>query len=397
MPRFNREEKSLIVIQALIYFASALANVFVNIFFFSRSDLKTTVLYTLIALIFLLIFYTLSGRSLKKVSAGFLIKLGIMAWAVFYFLMFYLRSESIHYVIWLGALNGFAGGNFWAGFNLSQYINTNKDKRVEYFGSSVGVVSFLQAMAPFIGGAIINIAYFRQWFGQDANYGALFLLVSLIFLTAFFVVRRLPIHNISLFSYKDVIYHQRSKQWKLILSQWTLFGLFDSSFGVVGGIMYYLILKKELLVGSAQTAGLLLGAAGSIISIILLRKKAGYYWVGALGFSAGLAGFALFQNLFGLVFYVIVGGITTPFLTNWLAVVLLRAIDKVEKPWQEKYQFLLEKDMCLGTARVLSMSFLFCFIQFGNQVTFARYWLYFVPFVPLFIGMLLWRYQQSEK
>jgi MFS family permease len=397
MPRFNLEEKKLIFIQSFISFGSALASVFVNIFFFANSDLKTTLFYNLIVFSTLLLFYFLSGWSLRRFSSGILIKSGILAWAFFYFLMFFLRTNAIHYVALLAIISGFAAGNYWAGFNLNQYIFTNKNKRVEYFGSSAGAISFLQAIAPFIGGAIVSFTSLRKFFGADAGYGLLFLAVCLIFLLVYFVAGRLPTHDILRFSYKDVIYHKRSMQWKIILCQQMVLGLFDGSFAVVGGIMYFLILKKVLLVGGAQTVGLLLGTAGSMISIYLLKKRAGYYWIGALGFSVGLIGFAMFQNLYGLIFYIIVGGITTPFLTNWLSIVFLHAIDKVEKPWEEKYQFLLERDTCLGAARVVSMLFLFFFIQLGNQVTFAKYWLYFVPLAPILLGVLLRKYSKVES
>ncbi len=397
MPKFNSEEKKLIFIQGCIYFAWALANVFVNIFFFSHSNLTTTVFYNLISLVFLLVFYFLSGWSLRKFSSGTLIKTGILAWAVFYLLMFYLKTEVVNYVLLLGFINGFAAGNYWAGFNLSQYIYTNQNKRIEYFGSSTGVASFLQAIAPFIGGFIISVPNLHKFFGINTGYGLLFLFVFLIFATVLLVVGKLPIHKAPNFSYKDLIYHKRSKQWKIILLQQILLGLFDSSFLVVAGIMYFLILKKELFVGEAQTVGLLLGAIGSIFSITLLRRHGNYYWIGALGFSIGLAGFALFQNLWGLIFYVIVGGITTPFLTNWLSIILLRTIDDVEQPWEEKYHFLLERDTVLGVARILSLIFLFFFIQLGNQIAFARHWLYLVPFIPLLEGILAWQYQKISS
>jgi YQGE family putative transporter len=397
MPKFNLEEKKLIFIQAFIFFGSALASVFVNIFFFANSDLKTTILYNLILFIVLLLFYVLSGWSLRKFSSGFLIKLGILAWAVFYFLMFFLRTDAIHYVFLLAILYGFAAGNYWAGYNLNQYIFTNRNKRIEYFGSSMGVASFLQAIAPFMGGAIISFTNLHKLFGTNAGYGLLFLIVCLIFLLVYFVVGKLPSHDALRFSYKDIIYHKRSKQWKLVLFQQVPLGLFDGSFTMMAGIMYFLILKRELFVGSAQTTGLLLGAIGSIISISLLKKREGYYWIGALGLSVGLVVFALLQNLFGLIFYIIIGGITTPFLTNWLSIVLFHAIDKVEKPWEEKYQFLIERDTVLGIARILSLLFLFFFIQLGDQITFAKHWLYFVPLMPILLGILLWKYAQLDS
>jgi len=48
MAEFNREEKNLILIQAINYFSAALAGIFVTVYFFNHSDLKTTIFYNLI-------------------------------------------------------------------------------------------------------------------------------------------------------------------------------------------------------------------------------------------------------------------------------------------------------------------------------------------------------------
>lgn len=112
---FNSEEKNLITIQALDYFSGALAGIFVTVYFYSSSDIKTTMLYNVIMFSSLLFFYVASGWSLKKVSSAFLIKAGLVAGALFYFLLFILREQSVKFIIPLGILSGFGAGNYWAG------------------------------------------------------------------------------------------------------------------------------------------------------------------------------------------------------------------------------------------------------------------------------------------
>src|SRR3989338_8721986 len=204
---FNREEKNLMFIQALSYFSAALAGIFVTVYFFSHSDLKTTIFYNLIVYITLLFFYVASGWTLKKVSSAFLIRVGLFGSALFYLALFLLKEQSVKFIIPLGLLSGFSAGNYWAGLNLNQYIFTNKEKRVEYFGSVTGIINFLSAIAPFIGGTIISLFISFSMFGREAGYSFLFFIVFMLLIVMVFLVGKLPSHAIPNFSYKHIISH----------------------------------------------------------------------------------------------------------------------------------------------------------------------------------------------
>src|SRR3989338_6005769 len=180
MANFTQEEKNLMLIQALNYFSAALAGIFVTIYFFNLSDLKTTIFYNFISYVTLLFFYVASGWALKKVSSAFLIRMSLFTSSLFYLALFILKGQSIRFIIPLGILSGFSAGNYWAGYNLNQYLFTNKEKRMEYFGSITGIINFLSAVAPLIGGLIISIMKSYESFGAETGYNALFFLVFLI-------------------------------------------------------------------------------------------------------------------------------------------------------------------------------------------------------------------------
>lgn len=394
---FNSEEKNLMLIQAMDYFTYSLANIFVTVYFYAHSDLKTTVLYNIVLFTNLLFFYVASGWTLKKVSSAFLIRIGLASSALFYFLLFVLKEQSLNFVIPLGIISGFGAGNYWAGFNLNQYIFTNKEKRVEYFGSISGIINLLQAVAPLIGGVIITLTKSRQIFGIEAGYTLLFFIVFLILAVMVLVVGKLPSHECPNFSYGHIISHKRSKAWKLILWQQAILGLYDVSLGIVIGILFYLIVKSEFNLGGTQTIAALLGAIASIISIRLLNKNNNYYWVGAVGLAIGIGLFAIFQNWFGVLLFILITGFCAPFLNNWISIVYFKTMDTIDSSWKEKYHLMLERDMALGIPRILSCVFLFIFLQFGDQVQLARTWLYFLPFLPLILGFLLWKMKPNAK
>lgn len=394
---FNREEKNLMIIQAIDYFSAALAGIFVTVYFFSHSDLKTTIFYNLIVYITLLFFYVASGWTLKKVSSAFLIRFSLISSALFYLALFLLKEQSIKFIIPLGLLFGFSRGNYWAGFNLNQYIFTNKEKRVEYFGSATGVINFLSAVAPFIGGTIISLVISFSMFGREGGYSFLFFIVFILLMIMVFLVGRLPSHDIPNFSYKHIVLHKRLKSWGLILQQQFILGLYDTSLVAVTSILFFLILKNEFNLGGAQTIAYILGALGSIISIKVLNKNKNFYWLGSLGLAIGIGAFATWQNLYGIFLFILITGFFAPFLNNWLTTVYFKTMDEINNQWTEKYHLMLERDIALGTPRILSFLFLFIFLQFGDQIQLARFWLYLLPFFPLTLGYLLNKINRETK
>lgn len=389
MTVFNREERNLMFIQAIDYFSATLASIFVTLYFFNHSDLKTTIFYNIILYITLLFFYVASGWTLKKVSSAFLIRVGLFSSALFYLALFILKEQSVKFIVPLGLLSGFSAGNYWAGFNLNQYIFTNKEKRVEYFGSVTGIINFLSALAPTIGGGIISLIMAFTVFGREGGYNILFFLVFILLMIIVFLIGKLPHHEIPDFSYSHIIFHKRSKNWKLILWQQFVLGLYDTSLGIVTSILFFLILKKEFNLGGIQTIAYILGTLGSMISIKVLNKEKNFYWFGNLGLAIGIGLFAVLKNIYGIIFFIIITGFCAPFLNNWLSTIYFRALDEVNTHWTEKYHLMLERDTALGISRILSLIFIFVFIQYGNQIKFAQFSLYILLFIPLILGILV--------
>ncbi len=389
MTSLNREERHLIAIQGLDYFASGLATIFVTIFLFAHSDLRTTVLFQLMMFGSLLTFYTLSGWTLQKFSSGTHMRVGVASRAIFYLLLFLLQGKTIHYLVPLAIFNGFGSGIYWAALNLNQYIFSNVAKREQYFGYTLAVVNFLSAIAPFLGGVIITITATKLSWGIGTGYTTLFFLVFLILAFMVFFIGKLPKHEMPSFSYRHLFSKKRSTSWKLVLWQHALMGLFDVTLDIIVGILFYLILKQEVLIGAAQTLGIIIGAVGGLASAKLLEKQHRYFWLGSIGVALALAVFALMQNTTGLWMFVIISGFCSPFLKTWISSVWFKTMDTIPDHWKNKFHLLLERDISLGLCRILSLLFLYAYLAHGDQVILARQWLIILPLLPLAIGILL--------
>ncbi len=389
MASLSRDERHLITIEGLDYFVNGLASVFVTIFIFAHSDLRTTVLFSLWSFVSLLVFIVAAAWVLRRVSSGLLMKISIVCGAVFYLLLFYLQGNAIHYLFPLAIFSGFGGGMFWASFNLNQYILTNEVGREQYFGWAMSVINFLSAIAPFIGGSIITLAGTTLYFGVSPGYALLFFIVFILLLCMVLFIGKLPSHEIPQFSYRDLFRKSRTRTWNLVLGQQMLLGLYDVAFGTISGVLFYLILRQEFWVGAAQAISYLLGTVTGVVSAKFLRKDPRWFWLGSLGLAAGNLVFAVMQNTTGLWIFVIVTGITGPFINTWLSTVSFQAIDAVKDHWRDKYHFLVERDIVLGVPRVISYIVLYMLLAHGDQVTLAREWLYIAPVLPFTIGVLL--------
>jgi len=389
MKQLSKEEQNLIVMQGVSTFAASLAGIFVTLFFFQYSDVKTTLLYYAIVLSMLLFWNVLSGYTLRIVSSGTLVKIGLISSALYYFLLFLLQEKAITFFIPLALLHGFSAGNYWAGYNLNQYIYTPRGSRVKYFSSVMILMNMFQAIGPAIGGLIVTLGGSVTFFHVKLGYSLLFLIVSLLLGFSSFLIGRLPSHEAPVFSFSHLFSHKRSKAWKYVLMQQATLGFYDVLLGTVSGVLMYLILKKELFLGFTQTSAFLLGAIGGYIASKTLERSRRTYWIGVLGLTVGIGLFAFFQNVFGILAYTVITGISAPFLHIWLSSVYYKAIDSHDRHWSEKYHLMIERESALGIPRVISYLLLYGIVQYGDQIQFAKYSLFVLMFFPLLIGLFL--------
>ncbi len=396
MASLSSDERKLLIIGGLDILAYALAGVFVTVFFFTNSDLRTTILYRAIAFASMTFFFGVAGWALKKVSSGFLMKVGLIGSVIYFLLLFYLKEKSIAYSIPLGILDGFTGAAYWAGFNLNQYILTHQSRRLQYFGWGSAVVNIASAAGPMIGGLIITTVKNAT---LDAVYGysTLFFLVAAIIAAVIVVIGKLPAHGIPQFSYRHLWQNRRLAQWKIVLVQQGVLGLYDVAVTTVTGVLLFLILKNEAKLGGVLAVSSAIATVSTLLSIRLLTKHKTWYWIGSIGLAAGIGYFGFSQTPFGMWFFIIVTALCVPFLMNTLATVMYDAMDRAPGAWQHKYHMILERDVVLGTLRTISYIGLYCFLGFGDQVTLAKTSLLILPIAPILLGFLLFWYHRIPK
>ena len=259
---------------------------------------------------------------------------------------------------------------------------------MEYFGWALALVNLAQAVGPAVGGLIIAFAG-ASALGVMGGYGTLFLLVSIIIAGITLLIGKLPTHELPAFRYRHLLEHKRSREWKLVLGQQGANGLYDVASNTVIGVLLYTIIHEEAKLGVTLAVASVIGMISSLGAIRLLTRFGWSYWIGAVGLGLSLILFALFQNWSGVVLFLILSALTVPLLQTRMSTTFYEALDHAPGTWQDKYHFLLERDVVLAVLRMVSYIGLYGILLFGNEITLARSWLLILPIVPLFIAFLL--------
>lgn len=389
----TKDEKSLIQVQALNSFATALASIFLQIYIFRLTGFVGVVFFNLSTYIFLLTFYTLSGFLLRRFSTNTLILGGIFLNVFLYLLLIVLKQNAVNYLFSLGIVNGIGSGLYWSGFNLSQYIHTSSRTRDDYFGKGSSFIYVGSSIGPLLGGLIV--ASLNSFFHFPyVGYYALFSIVVLINLSLFFIAYKLPAYKGVQFSVKQ-LFIEKSKKWRLVLQQNVVLGLWDLAFFTLTSILLFQIIKSEAGVGLVRALILILAAVVSFFAGKFLSRFKRLYLLGAIGTALSIAIFAFSQNLSGVIILGFVYGISSPFLNIPLSSATLNTIDENKKSWQEKYHMFLERDGVLGFARVISYFVLyFLFLSF-DKTDVAKNWLIVISVFPLILGLLLYKMKKT--
>jgi YQGE family putative transporter len=384
----TKEEDQLVQVQSIFFFTSGMAGVFFQIFLFKLSGFAE-VMYFNIALFFALFaVFIASGYILKHRSTRTLIRTGLLLMVFVWFSVLGLQEKTKDFLLPLGLLYGAAGGFYWSGFNLSQYVLTHSERRSNFFGKMDTLAHTSRAFAPFVAGLMIYSVN-KAFNSELRGYYVLFSIVFVLQIYVVMLAKNLPRHSGVEFSLRSLFTIPRSRRWRLILMQQFTSGLYDNAFSVLSGILVFVVLVNETQVGLLQSCAALVMAGSSHLAGKLYKKNKNMYVYGALAAASALLIFGLTQSIYTVILFMILHAGALPFLAIPTSVAILAGYDEVETSWQDKYHLFIQRDSILGIARILSFVILFMLFSQFDKVVVARNWFLVAAVVPLGIGYLL--------
>lgn len=384
----SKEEQKLVQVQSIFFFTSGMAGVFFQIFLFKLSGFAEVMYFNIALFVALFGAYVASGYFLRYRSTRTLMRLGLLGIVCVWLSVLILREHTKDYFLPLGLLYGVAGGFYWSGFNLTQYILTHSERRSHFFGNIETITNVAKALAPFIAGSIIfvvNRALESDLFGY-------YVLFSIVFLLQVYVViqaKYLPRHSGVVFSIQHLFERITTKRWKLILAQQFVSGLYDNGLATLSGILMYTVLLQETSVGLLQSLTAFVMAASSYMIGRRYKHGSRVYILGAIGAAGALFLFGVAQNVYTVAIYMLLYGFAIPALNIPTAVAILSGYDEGEETWQHKYEMFIQRDSALGVARIASFVLLFVLFSRYDKVIVAQVWFLVAAVVPLVLALLL--------
>lgn len=390
----SQKENLLLRIQGLFFFMSAFAGIFLTIFLFKLGGFEAVIRFDLINIIFLFLFYALSILVLKRFSSKTLIRIGLLSFGMLYTALFVLQEHSLLFLVPLGMLSGVGNGTYWSGSNLSRDILTHKKTRNQYFGEENFLLGITSAIGPLLGGLIIYSAGILG--SKDIGYAFIFLLVALCMFYAYWDAGALPAFTHISFSFPDFIKEERTLNWRIVLLQQFLVGLWDTAFTALSVILIFFIVKGEFSLGLFNMIAMIVMALASILGGRVLSKNKNLYILGAILAPLGLFLFGYFQNWIALFGFIFLFCLFWPFLNVIITGEIFDEMDGVRDDWHHRYHFFIVREGALSLGRITTYLVLLSFLTFYNEVNVVRTWVMIISVIPILIGLLQF-YQYRHK
>lgn len=382
----SKEAVSLIKINGLCIFALSLGGIFLQIFLFTLGGFRALVVFNLISLGVLVACYLIAGWLLRRTSFKNLLCVGVAGYIVLFSVLVVFGEHSLVMLIPLGVLNGIGTGMFWAAMNMLQYIFTTGDMRHRYFGRQTFWLSLATGIAPLAGGAIISLT--GVLVSKSFGYASVFFLIALLMTAVLREVRALPDYKGIDFSIRHVIAHKRAYAWKLVLVQNFFYGLFDFMGMAFVGILMFLVIREEFILGAVNAVGaFVMALAGLAASSFLARNQKSFLFAAMLS-ALGIALFAYEQNWWGVIAFTFLFHAGMPIINIASSKTIFDVMDTFKEHWQKKYYLFLEREVALNMGRILSFAVFLFFITDQNQIAIAGIAVGLIAAIPLFIGLI---------
>jgi len=391
-PTLTPSENHLIGVQGVFAAASAIASVFLSLYLFKVGGFRTIAWFFLAQYAFMPVAFTMSGYVMRRRSTKDVIRLGLLILCGVYVTLLALGEDARHVSFLLGALAGIGEGTYWPGINLSEYIATHATTRNLYYGKLFAVSNVASVVGLPLSGVTVAVA--GHLATPRAGYYVLFgILVGMLLLT----------HRLGAgidqwsglrFGVRDFVEHARSREWRLVIAQNVLRGLWAYALPAYSAVLLYLIVRGELSLGLLSAVTTVLVGAASFVAGRTLQRRPTTFLLGAAVVPVGMLGFAYQQNWLGIACYVVLIMSFDPFAQNATYKAMYDVMERSGRRWQDAYHFIVEREIAWNTGRVISFAVILLLLDPHDQhraATTLQHLIAAVAALPIVVGAVQWR------
>ncbi len=372
--QLSKTARLLVLVNGIVAIGLGFGGVFFGIYLWRQShSLGSIALFSLMQCPTLLFCFFLAGSTWFRKSFRFYKCLGIILFGLGYLALLLLQNQALDFIIPLGLLFGLADGFYWVGNHAYVYLETKDRNRDEFNSLLFSLESIFSIVIPPIAGAIVSLTLPSVMF---SGYYLLFALAIGLLLLAYALARKLPEIGSPQVEIKEITSLLKEPFWKTVFLRSIVEGFKDGSEPLIGGMLVFFILTKELHIGIFNSVFALLAALLAVkIGTILNRENR--LKVAFIGILLSILGHSLLIAFFsvpGLILSSIITLFASLFYSLGLFSSFLDAIDYGAKQGKNFFNCVLIREIPLDLSRIAGLVLLLFVLQQADQVLVAKLW-----------------------
>ena len=237
----------LLIIGGLYSLSVALSNTFVNIYLWKQTGQYSDIaLYNLSIVVLQPLTFILAGRWAKKIDRVIVLRIGVIALALFYLAVLITGTNASTYLLLLGGLLGIGYGFYWLAYNVLTFEITEPETR-DFFNGFLGILSSAGGMIGPIAAGII-ITRFEEFTGYTFVFG---LSLALFGLAVFMSFSLKPRPASGKYCFTRIIEERKQNQnWRFVTNAHFVQGLREGTFAFVISVFVYISTGSEMSLGT---------------------------------------------------------------------------------------------------------------------------------------------------
>jgi MFS family permease len=356
----TKNEKRLLVVNALYFLSGTMSGVFVNVYLYAfTGSLVEMTIYAMVRFGFFPLGFLIGGILGKRTRLATSLTSGlVIIIATLGFLLIFTELIKMNYafIYLIGVAFGIGEGMYWfSANNLSLAVSEKKTRAM--FVTTMSITNAISTvLAPSIAALIVS-------FSSTDTQGYLLIFQLVILLHTFTAYLSSTIDVAACkdnFTLLDKFKIKNDPQWRYMMTSHLIFGVRDSATLVIMGLLLYNALGSA---GSLYSTLLIVFSILGIVGSTIVRKvqrrdnRLKLYTYGAFALFGAAMVLVLSPNLVGALIYGIINAIAAPFFINPYSIIVMNAMqDYMEKG--SVYGHMIIKEVMLNIGRLIGMGFI---------------------------------------
>lgn len=353
----NRNEKILLVINALYFIAGTMSSVFVNVYLYAfTGSIYAMTAYAMIRFSCFPLGFYLGGKLTQKWPLSATLTLGLTIIVGALALLLGVNGLFETQPLWiysLGLVFGTGEGLYWFSVNNLNLTASSKETRPKFI-STMGITNAISTViAPFVATMIVR---FSQTDLQ--GYLVIFQVVIVIQSIAALLSTQVKVKSFhSSFTLMDKWNLKNDAQWRYVMLSHLFLGIRDSLLLVLSGLLVYNATGgKGSMYGDLLTLFALLSVAANYVAskVIKRHNRIYMYMSGAVLLFSSTMVLVLVPNLYGAIYFGLVNALGNPFFINPFSIITMNAMSDY-MAHENIYARMIVKETMMDIGRVSGM------------------------------------------